>query len=100
MQLKLQLFGGRGLGSGGVFKGTTKPDTTGVPNSKYIYYKNGKRYQDRWYDKDGKAIKDRDYTDHGRPDKHPDVPHDHYWDWAKPDSDKRGPNVKPEGDVK
>lgn len=79
MKLKLQLFGGRGLGSGGVFKGTTKPDTTGVPNSKYKYYKNGKKIQERWFDKDGKVIKDRDYTNHGNSKLHPKVPHDHDW---------------------
>jgi len=39
----------------------------------------------RWFGPDGRAIHDRDFTDHNRPDLHPEVPHDHRWDWDEDD---------------
>ena len=80
MKFKLQLFGGGGGSSGGSFRGSTKPHYKGRPNSKYTQYKNGKKYQERWYDDNGNPKKDRDYTDHGNPKIHPKVPHDHNWE--------------------
>ena len=37
----------------------------------------------RWFGPDGKASRDVDYTDHGNPKAHPEVPHEHIWDWGK-----------------
>lgn len=79
IKIKVQLFGGRGVGSGGNFRGTTKPPNTHKPNAIYTQYKNGKKYQKRWYDDKGKPKKDKDYTDHGNSKKHPVTPHYHDW---------------------
>ena len=37
-------------------------------------------------DEKGRAKTDIDYTNHGNPTKHPNVPHEHHWDWSNPDS--------------
>ena len=42
-----------------------------------------------FYDKNGRAQKDIDYTDHGNPKEHPQVPHEHKWDWSNPNNPKR-----------
>lgn len=44
---------------------------------------NGDIVRRRWFDENGDAKRDLDYTDHGNPKKHPEVPHEHYWDWGK-----------------
>lgn len=79
MFIDIQLFGGGGGANGGSYKGSAKPPSKYKANSKYTQYKNGTKYQERWYDKNGNPKKDRDYTNHGNPKKHPKVPHDHDW---------------------
>ncbi len=78
--INLQLFGGGGGSSGGTSKGSIKSPNNGDPNSSYIWYKDGKKHQKRWYDKDGNPKLDKDYTDHGNPKRHPHVPHYHDWE--------------------
>lgn len=54
------------------------------PNSSVdIRDKNGNIVRRRWFDENGDAKRDLDYTDHGNPNNHPEVPHEHYWDWSK-----------------
>ena len=83
MIIHIQLFGGGGGTSGGSFRGTTKTPDEYKPNSTYTQYKNGKKYQKRWYDNKGKPKRDKDYTDHGNPKKHPVTPHYHDWEGGK-----------------
>lgn len=66
-----------------------KLPTKSKPNSKKTLYRNGKKIRDRYYDKNGRAQKDIDYTDHGNPKEHPQVPHEHKWDWSNPNNPKR-----------
>lgn len=68
---------------------TNKLPTKSKPNSKKTLYHNGKKIRDRYYDKNGCAQKDIDYTDHGNPKEHPQVPHEHKWDWSNPNNPKR-----------
>ena len=35
----------------------------------------------RWYDSEGKAYRDVDMSDHGNPKGHPEVPHEHTWEY-------------------
>lgn len=35
----------------------------------------------RWYDSEGKAYRDVDMSDHGNPKEHPEVPHEHTWEY-------------------
>ena len=35
----------------------------------------------RWYDSEGKAYRDVDMSDHGNPKEHPEVPHEHMWEY-------------------
>ena len=35
----------------------------------------------RWYDSEGKAYRDVDMRDHGNPKEHPEVPHEHTWEY-------------------
>ena len=35
----------------------------------------------RVYDENGKAYRDIDYTNHGNAKNHPQVPHEHTWEW-------------------
>ena len=35
----------------------------------------------RWYDSDGKAYRDVDMSDHGNLKEHPEVPHEHTWEY-------------------
>jgi len=35
----------------------------------------------RFFDNKGNVTKDIDFTNHGNPKNHPDVPHEHFWDW-------------------
>ena len=35
----------------------------------------------RWYDSNGKAYRDVDMSDHGNPKEHPEVPHEHTWEY-------------------
>jgi hypothetical protein len=54
------------------------------PNSSVdIKDKNGNIVRRRWFDENGDAKRDLDYTNHGNPKEHPEVPHEHYWDWSK-----------------
>lgn len=69
-------------GGGAAGGGETSLPLKGKPNSKRSLFKNGKRIQERLYDKNGLAKKDIDYTNHGNPEKHPNVPHEHNWDWS------------------
>lgn len=80
MKINLQLFGGRGISSGGNFRGNSKTPFNGAPNSTYTWYKNGNPYQKRWYDKNGKPKLDKDFTDHGNGKAHPKSPHFHDWE--------------------
>lgn len=47
------------------------------------------QYISFFFDKNGRAQKDIDYTDHGNPKEHPQVPHEHKWDWIDPNNPKR-----------
>ncbi|AFK85431.1 MULTISPECIES: peptidoglycan-binding protein [Thermoanaerobacterium] len=49
----------------------------------------GNIIQRRYYDSNGRAVKDIDYTNHGNPNQHPEVPHEHTWDWSNPDKPVR-----------
>ena len=73
--------GGGAAGGGG---GTSLP-IKGKPNSKRSLFKDGKLIQERIYDENGQAKTDIDHTDHGNPARHPEVPHEHSWDWSDPD---------------
>ena len=33
------------------------------------------------YDSEGKAYRDVDMSDHGNPKEHPEVPHEHTWEY-------------------
>lgn len=35
-----------------------------------------------WYDSDGKAYRDVDMSDHGNAKEHPEVPHEHTWEYS------------------
>ena len=35
----------------------------------------------RWYDSDGKAYRDVDMSNHGNSKEHPEVPHEHTWEY-------------------
>lgn len=35
----------------------------------------------RWYDSEGKAYRDVDMSDHGNPKEHPEIPHEHTWEY-------------------
>ena len=77
MKFVLQLFGGRGAGSGGDFKFTGhKMRDTGKPNSSRTRYdKKGEKRERRYYDKNGNRWKDVHYKG---PPNHK-YPHEHYW---------------------
>ena len=44
------------------------------------FLENGKKTR-RWYDSEGKAYRDVDMSDHGNPKEHPEVPHEHTWEY-------------------
>ncbi len=79
----------KGMGSASGGGGGKSLPVKGKKNSKATLYKNGKKVQERTYDSEGRAQKDIDYTDHGNPTNHPDVPHEHNWDWSDPNHPKR-----------
>ena len=57
---------------------------TGKPNSSIDRVdEKGRIITRRWYDGNGRAKKDVDFTDHGNPKTHPQVPHEHTWEWDK-----------------
>jgi len=59
-------------------------EKTGKPNSSIDRVdEKGRIITRRWYDGDGRAKKDVDFTDHGNPKTHPEVPHEHTWEWDK-----------------
>ena len=68
----------------------------GIPNSRTDYYdeNTGKLLQQRWYDANGDAIWDRDW-DHGNGNGSHKFPHDHYWNFQKP-QDPRPKYVGPD----
>jgi len=50
---------------------------------------NGNVVSRRYFDENGLAKKDVDFTDHGYPKDHPEVPHEHDWDWSNSDKPLR-----------
>ena len=59
------------------------PGPIGEPDSSVdILDENGQVKTRRWYDSEGKAYRDVEMTDHGNPKQHPEVPHEHTWDWS------------------
>ena len=44
------------------------------------FLENGKKTI-RWYDSEGKAYRDVDMSDHGNFKEHPEVPHEHTWEY-------------------
>lgn len=59
------------------------PGPIGEPDSSVdILDENGQVKTRRQYDSEGKAYRDVDMTDHGNPKQHPEVPHEHTWDWS------------------
>ena len=59
-------------------------EETGKPNSSIDRVdEKGRIITRRWYDGNGRAKKDVDFTDHGNPKTHPEVPHEHTWEWDK-----------------
>lgn len=75
--INVQLFGGRGIGSGGSFNmvGHKLPETY-KPNSTMTRYdKRGLKKDKRYYDSKGNKYKDIHYQG---PPNH-DYPHEHYW---------------------
>ena len=44
---------------------------------------NGNIIRERHFGPDGRAIRDIDFTNHGNPARHPNVPHQHIWDWSQ-----------------
>lgn len=77
------LKGGGAAGGGGSRRSLP---TRHKPNSRLSLYRRGKLEQERYYDGEGKAERDIDYSDHDNPKQHPDVPHEHKWDWSNPDN--------------
>ena len=68
----------------------------GKPNSiGRQYNEDGDLVTERVYGPDGRAQRDIDYTDHGHPKYHPDIPHQHDWDWSKEPKDRRSKDPKP-----
>lgn len=62
---------------------TDNPGVKGNPDSSVdIVDEEGNIKTRRWYDENGKAYRDVDMTDHGNPKQHPEVPHEHEWDWS------------------
>jgi len=73
-------------GSGGikrVYDWDSLPEEGQEPNSRMDLFKNGELVESRCFGPDGRAIHARDYRDHGNPKRHPEVPHDHRYDWSK-----------------
>ena len=63
---------------------------SGTPNSSYDRVDDaGNVITRRYYDETGKATKDVDFTDHGNAKRHPEVPHEHDWDWSDPENPDR-----------
>lgn len=77
MKLILQLFGGRGLGSGGSYRmvGHKLPEEYKPNSSMTRYNKNGQKRETRYYDEKGNKKKDVHYM--GPPGHN--YPHNHYW---------------------
>ena len=60
------------------------PGYQGVPNSSVdiLDSKTGKIKTRRWFGPDGKAERDLDMANHNNPKMHPEVPHEHLWEYA------------------
>lgn len=55
----------------------------GKPNSTVdVLAKDGTIKTRREFDNNGRALRDVDYTDHGNAKRHPNVPHEHIWNWS------------------
>ena len=58
------------------------PGPYGEPNTSVdILDTDGNIKTRRWYDSEGKALRDVDMSDHGNPKEHPEVPHEHLWEY-------------------
>jgi hypothetical protein len=70
---------------------TINPGYQGSENSTIdiIDRETGEPLTRRWFDSNGRATRDVDFTDHGNPANHPEVPHEHIWEY--------GPDGKPSG---
>jgi peptidoglycan hydrolase-like protein with peptidoglycan-binding domain len=62
---------------------TKNPGLNGEPNTSVdiLDSKTGEIKTRRYYGPDGKATRDIDMTDHGNPKQHPDVPHEHIFEY-------------------
>lgn len=62
---------------------TENPGVKGEPDSSVdIVDEDGNIKTRRWFDENGNATRDVDMTDHGNSKQHPEVPHEHTWDWS------------------
>lgn len=77
MEISLQLFGGRGVSSGGNtnFVGHSMPNTWKPNSSRTRYDQNGSKREKRYFDQNGD--KERDVHYKGPPNH--EYPHEHYW---------------------
>jgi len=63
----------------------TGDPTIGRPNSSAdIINRQGISNKMRWYGSDGRAVRDIHFDNHGNPLRHPEVPHQQFWDWSNP----------------
>ena len=56
-------------------------DVDGNIKTRRWYDENGKAYRDVDMSDHGKAYRDVDMSDHGNPKEHPEVPHEHIWEY-------------------
>lgn len=69
---------------------TQNPGYKGPPDSSLdIIDKEGHLRTRRWFDSDGNAIRDVDFTVHGNSSTHPEVPHEHFWEYGPDGIPKR-----------
>ena len=83
-------MGGGGGVSGRSSRTTRRLPTRSAPNSKITRVDgSGNPIQERYYDHKGRAKRDVDYINHGNPKDHPDVSHEHNWNWTAPSNPTR-----------